>query len=148
MSLFPTTPMSIGPNYAKVYLSGQMSPENPAYEEMHRIYGPSKEGQRMQFAKEEDEHAKDGLEKKSIGIIRTIAVSEDLETGLNDLATVSQSEAEAVALAYTTGDSVVSSELENENGYLVWKVTVTFEGNSYEIAVDAGNAKVLWASSD
>ncbi len=78
----------------------------------------------------------------------SVAVSEDQETGLESLATVSQEEAEASALVYTTGGSIISSELENENGYLVWKVVVNFEGTSFEIVVDAGTGNVLWASSD
>ncbi len=78
----------------------------------------------------------------------SVSIAEDQETDLNGLASVPQEEAESVALAYTTGGSVVSSELENENGFLVWKVIVNFEGTNYEIAIDAGNASVLWASSD
>ena len=78
----------------------------------------------------------------------SVAVSEDQETGLDNLATVSQAEAENSALQYTSGGSIVSSELENENGHLVWKVVVNFEGTIYEIVVDAGTANVLWASSD
>ena len=78
----------------------------------------------------------------------SVAVSEDQETGLESLAQISQSEAETVALSYTTGGSVVSATLENENGYLVWKVTVNFEGTNFEIDVDAGNGNVLWASTD
>ncbi|MCE7736300.1 MAG: PepSY domain-containing protein [Candidatus Heimdallarchaeota archaeon] len=78
----------------------------------------------------------------------SIAVSEDQETTLESLTAVSQAEAETSALVYTTGGLVVSSELENENGYLVWKVTVNFEGTNFEVVVDAGTATVLWASSD
>lgn len=78
----------------------------------------------------------------------SIAVSEDQETGLEALASVSQGEAEGAALAYTTGGSVISAELENENGYLVWKVTINFDGDNYEVDVDAGNGTVLWASSE
>lgn len=78
----------------------------------------------------------------------SVAVSEDQETGLDSLASVSRSEAETAALTYTTGGSVVSSELQNENGYLVWKVTINFQGDSFEVVVDAGDATVLWASTD
>ena len=78
----------------------------------------------------------------------SIPLSEDQETGLESLTTVSQAPAEANALAYTTGGSVVSAELENENGFLVWKIVVSLEGTSYEVVVDAGTAKVLWASSN
>ncbi|MCY3413736.1 MAG: PepSY domain-containing protein [Candidatus Heimdallarchaeota archaeon] len=73
----------------------------------------------------------------------SIPVDEDYSGDFSSLATITQQEAEQAALAYTTGGSVVSSELENENGYLVWKVVVSFGDVNYDVLVDAGNGSVL-----
>lgn len=78
----------------------------------------------------------------------SIAVNDDQENQLNDLSEISQSDAEELALAYTTGGTIISSDLENENGYLVWNVKIDFEGIFYDILVDAGNGKILWASTE
>ncbi|SDI89443.1 Peptidase propeptide and YPEB domain-containing protein [Arthrobacter subterraneus] len=61
-----------------------------------------------------------------------------------DLATIDTKAAEDAALASVSGASVVSSELGDENGSLVYEVTVKDgAGALTEVKVDAGNATVL-----
>ncbi|MEA2651847.1 MAG: hypothetical protein QOI85_1568 [Chloroflexota bacterium] len=59
------------------------------------------------------------------------------------LATVSQADAESAALGAVNGE-VVTAELGNENGYVVWSVEVRdAAGMSTEVAIDAGSGDVL-----
>ena len=53
-----------------------------------------------------------------------------------------QEEAEAAALAALPGE-VVKAKLDDEDGYLVWQIDVKHAKGVTEVAVDAGNAKVL-----
>lgn len=57
-------------------------------------------------------------------------------------AKVAQQEAEAAALAALPGE-VVKAKLDDENGYLIWQIDVKHAKGVTEVAVDAGNAKVL-----
>lgn len=57
-------------------------------------------------------------------------------------AKVAQQEAEAAALSALPGE-VVKAKLDDENGYLVWQIDVKHAKGVTEVAVDAGNAKVL-----
>lgn len=67
---------------------------------------------------------------------------------LAELATVSQADAEAAALAAVSGE-IVETELENENGFLVWGVEVRdASGTVHEVTIDAGNAAVLGTQAD
>jgi uncharacterized membrane protein YkoI len=79
----------------------------------------------------------------------SIRVPEDTETqaGLAKLARVSQKVAEAAALDVQPG-KVVKARLDDEEGYLVWKIDVKHGKGTTEFAVDAGNAKVLAAEAD
>jgi uncharacterized membrane protein YkoI len=63
------------------------------------------------------------------------------------LAHVSQQEAEAAALALQPG-RVVKAKLDDEEGYLVWQIDVKHAKGTTEIAVDAGNSKVLAAEPE
>lgn len=66
---------------------------------------------------------------------------------LASLATVSQTDAEAAALATVSGE-VVKSELDNENGFAVWSVEIRdAAGSVQDVKVDAGNAAVLGTDS-
>lgn len=76
----------------------------------------------------------------------SIPIAEDYSGNLTALASISKTTAEQLALNYTTGGSVVSSQLDIENGYLVWNVIVNYNGQKYEIIVDAGNGDILWTS--
>lgn len=62
-------------------------------------------------------------------------------------ARVTQQQAEAAALAVMPGQ-VVKSRLDDEDGYLVWQIDVKHAKGTTEIAVDAGNAKVLAAEGE
>lgn len=79
----------------------------------------------------------------------SIKVPENTETQVEfaRFATVSQQQAEAAALAVQPG-TVVKSKLDDEDGYLVWQVDVKHAKGTTEIAVDAGNAKVLADEDD
>ena len=57
-------------------------------------------------------------------------------------AKVAKQEAEAAALAALPGE-VVKAKLDDENGYLIWQIDVKHAKGVTEVAVDAGNAKVL-----
>ena len=79
----------------------------------------------------------------------SIKVPEDTEsqTDFAKLARVSQQEAEAAALALQPGQ-VVHAKLDDEDGYLVWQIDVKHDKGTTEIAVDAGNSKVLAAEAE
>lgn len=69
------------------------------------------------------------------------------QPGLAKLARVSQQQAEAAALAVQPGQ-VVQAKLEDEDGYLVWQIEVKHDRGTTELAVDAGNSKVLAAEAE
>ena len=79
----------------------------------------------------------------------SIKVPDDTETQADfaKLARVSQQEAEAAALAVQPGQ-VVHAKLDDEDGYLVWQIDVKHDKGTTEIAVDAGNSKVLAAEAE
>ena len=79
----------------------------------------------------------------------SIQVLENTETqaDLARLARVSKQVAEAAALDVQPGQ-VVKARLDDEAGYLVWKIDVKHGKGTTEFAVDAGNAKVLAAEDD
>ena len=79
----------------------------------------------------------------------SIKVPEDTESqkDFSKLARVSQQEAEAAALAVQSGQ-VVQAKLDDEDGYLVWQIDVKHDKGITEIAVDAGNSKVLAAEAE
>lgn len=63
--------------------------------------------------------------------------------GLSDLATISAAEAEQAA-ADAVGGTAGTTQLENENGSVVYEVDVTdASGGVTEVKVDAGNGAVL-----
>jgi uncharacterized membrane protein YkoI len=75
----------------------------------------------------------------------TEGVSEEAEAAaLQDQATVSAADAEAAALAANPGTTVIKTELDNENGALVYSVELS---NGSDVKVDAGNGTVLYMDS-
>jgi uncharacterized membrane protein YkoI len=64
----------------------------------------------------------------------------DEAVALQAKATISAADAEAAALAANPGTTIVKTELDNENGVLVYSVELS---NGSEVKVDAGTAKVL-----
>lgn len=79
----------------------------------------------------------------------SIKVPEDTENQADfaKLARVTQQQAEAAALAVQPGQ-VVQAKLDDEDGYLVWQIDVKHGKGTTEIAVDAGNSKVLAAEAE
>jgi hypothetical protein len=62
---------------------------------------------------------------------------------LTKLAKLGQAEAEQAAISKMLG-KVIETELDEENGFLVWHVEVLAkDGTTSELAVDAGNGEVL-----
>jgi uncharacterized membrane protein YkoI len=62
---------------------------------------------------------------------------------LTKLAKLGQAEAEQAAISKMLG-KVIETELDDENGFLVWHVEVLAkDGTTSELAVDAGNGEVL-----
>ena len=91
-------------------------------------------------------------EPKEAKITGTIAVTESATeesdaaeaAKLAKLATIGEKAAAAAALASVPGSSIVGTSLDNEDGWLVYEVSVKDKaGVVTEVTVDAGNAKVL-----
>jgi uncharacterized membrane protein YkoI len=64
----------------------------------------------------------------------------DESADLQGKATISAADAEAAALAANPGTTVVKTELDNENGALVYSVELS---NGADVKVDAGNGAIL-----
>jgi uncharacterized membrane protein YkoI len=64
----------------------------------------------------------------------------DEAAALQSQATISAADAEQAALAAIPGTTVVETELDNENGVLVYSVELS---NGMDVKVDAGNGTVL-----
>jgi uncharacterized membrane protein YkoI len=62
------------------------------------------------------------------------------EAALQGYATVTPAEAEAAAIAANPGTTIVKTELDNENGVLVYSVELS---NGMDVKVDAGTGTVL-----
>lgn len=99
---------------------------------------------------EADESGPDEQEPNYAGVA-TIPVDESAmpedesaeAAALASLATVSQADAEAAALAAVSGE-IVQAELDNENGFVVWSIEVRdAAGTVHDVKIDAGNAAVL-----
>lgn len=71
----------------------------------------------------------------------TIPVTEGAD--LQALAQITLEEARAAALAAVPGATFAEGELEEEDGYLVYDVELTQNGEEVEVTVDAGDASVL-----
>jgi uncharacterized membrane protein YkoI len=82
----------------------------------------------------------------TIHIDDSVEMSEDQEAAtLQSLATITQDQAEQAALASAPGASVAKVELDNENGWVVYSVTLD---NGTEVKVDAGDGQVLSTEAD
>ena len=64
----------------------------------------------------------------------------DEAAALQSKATITSAQAEAAALAVNPGTTVVKTELDNENGVLVYSVELS---NGMDVKVDAGTGTVL-----
>lgn len=85
----------------------------------------------------------DEVKTASIKLPRNVKSQADLAR----YAKITQQQAEAAALAVLPGQ-VVKARLDREDGYLVWQIDVKHDRGTTEIAVDAGNAKVLAAEGE
>ncbi len=68
----------------------------------------------------------------------------DEATALQQYTTISATEAEAAALGANPGATLVKTELDNENGMLVYSVELD---NGADVKVDAGNGTILFTDS-
>lgn len=81
----------------------------------------------------------------SVDQTATEGMSEADETAtLQSQATISAADAEAAALAANPGTTAVKTELDNENGVLVYSVELS---NGADVKVDAGNGSILFTDS-
>jgi len=69
----------------------------------------------------------------------------DEAAALQGKATISAADAEAAALAANPGATVVKTELDNENGVLVYSVELS---SGLDVKVDAGDGQVLYTEQD
>ena len=76
------------------------------------------------------------------------AVKNSPESALYNLAKVSMQYAIASAVKKVSG-KIVKTELDNENGYLVYSIEIAAKGgNIKDVKVDAGNGKVLFVGNN
>lgn len=125
--------------------------ENPAKEKMEKKESEKgamvkeeekAEGANIEVKEEEAEETpeKDSGDKETSKLIGSIPVKTD--TNLAALAKITAQQANASALKLVEG-RIKKTELENEDGFLVYKVLVDYSGIDYEVLVDAGNGMVL-----
>jgi uncharacterized membrane protein YkoI len=78
----------------------------------------------------------------------SIAVPDQSGPSLQELAKIDQSTAEQAALEAVPG-TVKQTDLENENGYVVYDVEVAGnDGKTHDVKVDAGNGDILHQQVD
>ena len=87
--------------------------------------------------------AADGVERPLRGTIEV-----DRGAALAAQAKVTLDEAKAAALEAVPGATFVEGELDEEDGFLVYDVELTVDGQEVEVSVDAGNAAVLEVERD
>ena len=116
---------------------------------------PDTEGAEAAEGTETDESGPDEQDPDYAGVA-TIAVDESTmpedeaaeAAALAGLATLSQADAEAAALAAVSGE-IVQAELDNENGFVVWSIEIRDgSGVVHDVKVDAGNGQVLGTQAD
>lgn len=75
----------------------------------------------------------------------SVQVSEDYDGDFSEFNLISETEASSIASTYTFGGDVKEAELEADGGNVIWEVEVKYEGDEFEIIIDAGNGDVLGA---
>jgi uncharacterized membrane protein YkoI len=68
----------------------------------------------------------------------------DEAAALQDKATISSADAESAALVANPGSTVIKTELDNENGSLVYSVELS---NGMDVKIDAGDGSILFTDS-
>ncbi len=109
---------------------------------------PAPAGAAIQSHQEDDDAAQDPSYTGSIAVDEkaTDGMSEaDEAAALQGQAKISQTDAEAAALAANPGATVVKSELDSENGSLVYSVELS---SGVDVKVDAGNSAILATEQD
>jgi uncharacterized membrane protein YkoI len=99
-----------------------------------------------------DANNESGADEQSPSYTGSITVPESTDSqseadeaaALAGLATISADDAGAAALAANPGTTVVKTELDNENGALVYSVELD---NGLDVKVDAGNGAILHTDS-
>jgi uncharacterized membrane protein YkoI len=84
--------------------------------------------------------AKATAKEKTPAFVGTVKIGEVKD--LAKLAKVTEAQARAAALKIVDGEAT-ACVLEDEDGYLVYNVTVKFNGENFEVLVDAGTGKVV-----
>ncbi len=80
--------------------------------------------------------------------VGSIAAPQDANAQtLASLAKITAGAAEKAALAKFPGATVMKTELDSENGYLVYSVELQTAAGVKDVRVDAGNAKILYVGS-
>jgi len=76
--------------------------------------------------------------------IGSIPVAESTsDQALAGMAKITASDAESAALAQFPGATVLKTQIESENGYLVYSVELQTASGIKNVKVDAGNAQIL-----
>ena len=80
----------------------------------------------------------------SLSLASVIAYAQDTQAALKAEAKISEASARTIALAKVPGGTVKSSELEKENGLLIWSFDVAKprSRNITEVQVDAISGKI------
>ncbi|MHA2028320.1 MAG: PepSY domain-containing protein [Candidatus Kariarchaeaceae archaeon] len=78
-------------------------------------------------------------------IVSSVQVSEDYNGDFSELSLITEEEARSFASAYADNGKALGAELESEKGNVVWEVEVKYNGDEFDIIVDAGNGEVLGA---
>ena len=107
--------------------------------------GESKEDPRAEAAEGKESEAKETAGKEADEVHSPTERAEMAR--LQKLARVTAEQARSAALAQVPGNAT-STELENEDGNLVYGVTVKTTAGEREVKVDAGNGKVLHIEQD
>lgn len=80
--------------------------------------------------------------------IGSISVPESTsDQALAGMAKITASDAEAAALAQFPEAAVLSTQIESENGYLVYSVELQTASGIKSVKVDAGDAQILYTGS-
>ena len=80
--------------------------------------------------------------------IGSISVSENTsDQALAGMAKISSSDAESAALVQFPGATVLSTQIESENGYLVYSIKLQTASGIKNVKVDAGDAQILYTGS-
>lgn len=78
----------------------------------------------------------------------SIQIKDDNETAMAAQALVSASEAAQIATTALPG-KVVESQLDEENGYLIWEVEIVdAQGQEAQLKIDAGDGRLLAVEAD